>query len=72
MKQRWDNDAHGVLMEIRAFLKASMADHDTSIDSGGGDNFADCYPTIGGVQYVITVKKLGRGDLPGERGHPTK
>lgn len=55
-KPKWDNDAGTVAGELRAALSA-MKDEGTGIDGGGGDNSYDLWVTIGGYEYVITVRK---------------
>lgn len=53
----WDRGARSLAHEIRTFLLASVADHGTAIDSGGGDGDADLWVKVGGVEYYIHIKK---------------
>lgn len=52
----WDRRPFSLATEIRAFLK-SIADANTSIDSGGGDGTGDLWVTVQGVEYYVTVAK---------------
>ena len=53
----WDNRAAAVRDEIKDFLE-EIHDKGTSLDTGGGDNLADVWVTIDGVEYLVTVKAL--------------
>lgn len=53
----WDTGARGLSLEIRSMLLASVADHGTSIDSGGGDGDADLWVKVQGVEYYINIRR---------------
>jgi hypothetical protein len=50
--------------EIRAMLKSSIADQDSSMDTGGGMGVADLWVWVDGKEYCVTVKPTGamKGD----------
>lgn len=52
----WDSGPLSLAHEIRNLLKP-VADEGTGIDSGGGDGMADLWVTIGGIEYLITIKR---------------
>jgi len=51
-----DSSPYWVLSEIRGFL-GSIKDEGTEIDSGFGMGAGDLWVTIGGVEYILTLKK---------------
>jgi hypothetical protein len=51
----WDKRPLILATEIRKFLQ-TICDQGTSVDSGGGDNCADLWPIIGGVEYYISIR----------------
>lgn len=55
----FDNRAALIRDEIKEFL-SDINDKGTSLDTGGGDNLADVWVTIDGVEYMVTVKALPR------------
>lgn len=64
--QTWDNRAGTIASEIRGFLK-TIVDEGSAIDSGMGDNLAELWPHIDGIEYhvVITVaRELPRAITP--------
>lgn len=52
----YPRDAAAVRDEIRQLLKSTIADHGSSMDTGGGLGQADLWVQVGGVEYFITVK----------------
>lgn len=50
------SECYSVALEIKRLMGA-MIDADTFIDSGMGSEAADLWAKIGGVEYLITVKK---------------
>lgn len=53
----WDNVPISLIHELRERLE-TIVDADTSIDSGGGDGFADMSLEIGGRRYLLMVERL--------------
>ena len=60
----WDNVPISLIQELRRHVEA-IVDANTSIDSGGGDGFADMSLEIGGRRYLLMVERL---DLMGGNG----
>jgi len=52
----WDGKPLGLAHEIREYLK-TVVDEGTEIDSGGSDGTGDLWATVGGVEYIINIKK---------------
>jgi hypothetical protein len=52
----WNGNPYFVASELKRLL-ASVADYETSIDSGTMDGQAHLWVTIGGTEYFITVEK---------------
>ena len=52
----WNGMPYSVVSEMKHML-ASMADHDTGIDSSTMNGQAHLWVTIGGVEYFIVVEK---------------
>lgn len=48
-------DALSIVHELREFLK-SVVDEGTHMDSGGGMGASDLWFTVGGQEYLMTVK----------------
>lgn len=54
-KLNYPHDAASVRNLIREMMQ-SQVDHGTSMDGGGGFGSADLWMTIGGREFIVTVK----------------
>lgn len=52
----WDKNPINLAHELELFLN-SIKDESTSIDSGGGNGFADLWVTVQGIEYFITIRQ---------------
>jgi hypothetical protein len=61
-KLDYPGDAAQVRDLIREYLKPQV-DHGSSMDGGGGLGSADLWLTLGGVEYIVTVKRPTRSNI---------
>jgi hypothetical protein len=46
--------------ELKGLIENNLSDHGASMDTGVGLGAADLWFTVGGVEYVLTIKPTGK------------